>query len=68
MTHDKSTTVTPTFLGPNETSNNLGSTWPKQRQHILNNFQVYFLRDYSGHEERKEIMSSTAGPTPTSSI
>ena len=68
MTDDSLTLVTPTLLYPSETSGNLGETWPKQRQHNLNNSQVYSLRNSSGHEERKETMSSTAGPTPNSSI
>ena len=67
ITDEESTLVTPTLLDPSEISGNLGATWCKQRQHDLNNFQVYSLRDSSGHAERKEIMSSTAGPTPYSS-
>ena len=66
LTDDKSTLVTPTLLDPSETSSNVGETWPKQRQHNLNKFQVYSIRDNSGHEERKETMSSTAGPTSNS--
>ena len=67
ITDDKSTLVTPTLLDPSETSGSLGETSPKQRQHNLNKFQVYSVRDNSGHEERKETMSSTAGRTPNSS-
>ena len=67
ITEDKSTLITSTLLDPRETSVNLGATWPKQRQHNLNKFQVFSLRDNSGHDERKEIMSSIAGPAPDSS-
>ena len=67
MTDDRSTLVNPTLLDASETSGKLGETWPKQRQHNLKYFQVYSLRDSSGHEERKETMFSTAGSTSNSS-
>ena len=66
-TDDRSTLVTPTLLNPSETSGNLGETWPKQRQQNFNKSQVYSLRDNSGHDDRKETMSPTSGPTPNSS-
>ena len=64
-TDDRSTLVTPSLLNPSKTSGNLGATCPKQRQHNLNKSQVYSLRDNSGHDDRKETISSTSGPTPT---
>ena len=54
MTDDKSTLVISNLLDPSETSSNLGESRPKQRQHNLKMFQLYSLRDNSGHEESKK--------------